>query len=346
MTIAGVSGREWKNLPLQNQGIVMPKKDRLLLYLKEKRDSWISGEMLSKEIGVSRSAVWKHIRRLKEDGYEILSSPKKGYLLRKDSELLLPNEIREGLRTRVLGKRQIHYLREVDSTNLKAKLLAEKGASEGTVVVAEEQSAGRGRRGRRWFSSPGNGIYMSLILRPSISPIGAPRITLMTAVAVAEALLAEVDLDVRIKWPNDLLVRGRKLVGILTEINTEMDAVNYIVVGIGMNVNTPAEDFPEEIREIATSIFRETGKRFSRIRLVKACLEQFETYYEMFKENRFPAIIRRWKELARIVGQRITVDVLGKEYAGQVVEIDADGVLILRDDRGGIHRIISGDVTL
>jgi len=325
----------------------MATKDLLLSYLKEKRGAWVSGESLSNEMSVSRTAIWKHVRKLKEEGYLIKSSPKKGYLLSRDSDLLLPNEIRERLSTRVFGKMDIHYFKELDSTNMKAKNLAEGGAREGTVVIAESQTAGRGRRGREWFSSSsGNGIYATLILRPAMSPIGAPRITLMTAVAVAEALLSLVELDVKIKWPNDILIKGRKLAGILTEITTEMDAVNYILVGLGLNVNTPSESFPKEIREKATSIFIETGAQFSRTRLIRTCLEQFEKYYEMFKENEFSSIIHRWKQLSDIVGKNISVGVIGQEHMGEVVDIDDDGVLILKDDQGRIQRIISGDVTL
>lgn len=297
-------------------------------------------------MAISRAAIWKHIRKLKEEGYVIESSPKKGYLLSKDSDLLLPHEIRQGLDTRVFGKRGIDYFEEVDSTNLKAKDLAEGGAPEGTVVIAERQTAGRGRRGRSWFSSSRNGIHMTLILRPAISPIGAPRITLMTAVAVAEALMSVVKLDVKIKWPNDILVNGKKLVGILTEISTEMDAVNYILVGIGLNVNTPLEDFPKEIQDSATSIFIETGEKFLRTPLLKACLEHFEIYYEIFRRNQFSQIMGRWRQLSGIVGQKIRVDVLGQDHTGDVIDIDDDGVLILKDAQGRLHRIISGDVTL
>ncbi len=324
----------------------MTTKNKLLSYLKEKRGAWVSGELLSNEMAVSRAAIWKHVRKLKEEGYVIESAPKKGYLLSRDSDLLLPNEIREGLGTRIFGKTDIHYFKEVDSTNMRAKDLAEGGAPEGDVIIAESQTAGRGRRGRSWFSSSGNGIYATLILRPAMPPIGAPRITLMTAVAVTEAILSLVKLDVKIKWPNDILVKGKKLAGILTEITTDMDAVNYIVVGLGLNVNTPFENFPKDIRNNATSIFIETGKQFSRIRLIRACLEQFEKYYEMFRENEFSPIMHRWKQLSGIVGQKIMVDVLGQNHMGEVVDIDDDGVLILKDEQDRLRRIFSGDVTL
>jgi BirA family biotin operon repressor/biotin-[acetyl-CoA-carboxylase] ligase len=191
--------------------IEMLKKDHLLLYFKEKGEEWVSGELLSKEFSVSRAAIWKHICKLKEDGYIIESSPKKGYFFRQGSDLILPNEIRDGLSTSVFGQRDIEYFKIVGSTNITAKELAEQGAAEGTLVIAETQSEGRGRRGRSWLSQAGRGIYATLILRPAMSPSGAPRITLMTAVAVAEALLSLLDLDVKIKWPKYIMVNGKNL---------------------------------------------------------------------------------------------------------------------------------------
>ena len=330
--------------PGQDVFFLMVTKDQLLVYLKEKRRTWISGELLSDELSVSRSAVWKHIRKLREEGYVIESSPKKGYLLRRDSDLLLPNEIRQGLNTKVFGKKDIEYSKEIDSTNTKAKDLAQRGAPEGTVVIAEKQTNGRGRRGRIWLSPEGDGIYATLILRPAMSPGGAPKITLMTAVAVAEALLSLVQIDIRIKWPNDILVNGRKLAGILTEITADMDAVNYIVVGLGLNVNTRSESFSEEIGKIATSIYIETGEQLSRARLIRAYLEQFEKYYKMFTQNEFAAIMGRWKQLSGFIGQKVMVDVMGQNYIGEVSDIDDDGVLILKDDQGRSRRIFSGDV--
>jgi len=232
----------------------MSTKDQLLLYLKERKGDWVSGEALSNKIAVSRSAVWKHICKLREEGYVIESSPKKGYLLRKAPDLLFPNEIREGLDTKVFGKRDIVYFTETDSTNTRAKDLAARGAPEGTLVISERQTKGRGRKGRSWFSPSQGGIYTSLILRPSISPSEAPKITLLSAVVVAETLRSLTGLSAIIKWPNDILINGKKIAGILTEMSTEMDAIDYIVVGLGLNVNTP--DFPDDIREKATSIFR------------------------------------------------------------------------------------------
>jgi len=322
----------------------MSTKDKLLSYLKERKGDWVSGEALSNKIAVSRSAVWKHICKLREEGYVIESSSKKGYLFRKASDLLLPNKIREGLDTKVFGKRDIVYFTETDSTNTRAKDLAAKGAPEGTLVISEKQNKGKGRKGRSWFSPSQEGIYASLILRPSISPSEAQKTTLLTAVVVAEALRTLTGLSVIIKWPNDILINGKKIAGILTEMSTEMDSIDHIVVGLGLNVNTP--DFPDDIRETATSIFIETGKHFPRVRFIQEYLKWYEEYYEIFKRTGFEPVIKRWKELTNMIGQRITVEMVSKKYFGEVQDIDKDGVLILKDNRGRSHRIFSGDVTL
>ncbi len=319
-------------------------KDQLLQYLKERKGNWVSGESLSNQMGVSRSAVWKHISKLKEEGYSIESAPKKGYLFRKASEMLLPYEIREGLETKLLGKGDIVYSKEIDSTNREAKDLADEGAPEGTLILSEAQIKGKGRKGRTWFSPPKGGIYISLILRPTISPVEAPKFTLLAAVAIAEALLSMTPLNINIKWPNDILVNGKKIAGILTEMSTEMDAVNYIVVGLGLNVNTPK--FPYEIQGIATSILIETGKVFPRVRLIQDYLQRYETYYEMVKKTGFDPIINRWKDLSNIIGKKVEVNVIGNQFIGEALDIDGDGALILRDDQGVFHRIISGDITL
>ncbi|MCP4680775.1 MAG: biotin--[acetyl-CoA-carboxylase] ligase [Desulfobacterales bacterium] len=321
-------------------------KDQLLKYLKEKRGNWISGESVSNKLSVSRSAIWKQIKKLREEGYVIESSPKKGYLLSKSSNLLFADDIPGGLDTKVFGKKGIHYFREIGSTNTKAKDLAASGAPEGTIIIAEQQTEGRGRRGRVWFSPPGKGIYISLILRPEMPPSEAPTMTLMTAIAVAEALISLVKLEVSIKWPNDILVRGKKIAGILTEISTEMDSIDFIIVGLGMNVNIPFESFPKEINDIVTSILIETGKHFSRIELIRAYLHFHEKYYKIFQKSGYEPIIERWKGLSDMIGQHLMVNVLGKEYSGEVIDMDNDGALILKDNQGGLHRIFSGDVTI
>ncbi len=324
----------------------MTTRDILLLYLKENRTGWVSGEYLSNKLEVSRTAINKHIKKLKDEGYQIESSTKKGYCFKGFGDLLLSNEIPDGLDTQIFGKQEIVCLKETDSTNLQAKELASKGAPEGTLVIAEKQTSGRGRKGRTWFSPQGHGIYASLILRPALSPAEAPGITLITAVAAAEALISLTRLPIRIKWPNDLLVNGKKLAGILTEISTEMDAVDYIIVGFGLNVNTPRDDFPKEIRNIATSVLIESGTVFSRINIIQSFLKHYETYYDIFKKGGFAEVRNKWKELTDIIGRKVMVEKVGKTYSGKVVDVDNDGVLILKDETGRSHRIFSGDLIL
>ena len=322
----------------------MVVRDQIVLHLEEAAGNWISCESLGDKLGVSRSTVARHISRLKEDGYAIESAPNKGYALRETFDLLVPRRIREGLETKAFGKKEIVYCTEIDSTNLKAKDLAARGAPEGTIVIAEKQTKGKGRKTRNWFSPPRDGIYLSLILRPNIAPRQAPRITLLTAVSVAETLRSLTALELTIKWPNDILVNGKKLAGILTEMSSEKDTTKYVVVGLGLNVNTPL--FPDDIRDRATSLLIETRKRFSRPALIREYLKWHERYYDIFQSMGFEPIRKRWKELAEIIGQQVTVAAIDKEYQGEVQDIDEDGALILQDKTGQVHRIIFGDVSL
>ncbi|MFH1490036.1 MAG: biotin--[acetyl-CoA-carboxylase] ligase, partial [Pseudomonadota bacterium] len=332
-----------KNIKTESES-GMSTKDSLLLHLKTHPGSWVSGESISRDHAVSRSAVWKQIRRLREEGYTIESSTKKGYRLLESPDLLLPQEIRDGLETRVFGKNEIHHFIETDSTNIRARELAEKGAPEGTLVLAEKQTGGRGRKGRNWHSPPRGGIYVSLILRPALSPAESPKITLLTAVALADALTSISPLEFRIKWPNDLLIHGKKIAGILTEMTTEMDRVGYIVVGLGLNVNT--RHFPASIAKTATSLCLEAGEMFSRVQLLRVFLTHFEERYTSFIHQGFEPVLNRWKDLSDIIGKPIRVDMIDGALVGTVQDVDADGVLLLKDDAGNIHRIFSGDVIL
>lgn len=322
----------------------MTTRDNILAYLKETKGDWVSGESLSAGLSVSRSAVWKHIRKLTEEGYLIKSSPGKGYMLEKASDMLLPEEIREGLKTRILGKKEIHHLKETVSTNITAKQLAAGGAPEGTLVVSEMQTGGKGRLGRNWFSPSGEGIYLSFILRPAVSPAEAPKITLMTAVAMAEALHSGPGLHVSIKWPNDILLGGKKLAGILTEISTEMDAVDYVIIGVGLNVNTVS--FPPDLKETATSLLLETGRVHSRSSLTTEFLKWFEEYYKLFQRADFKPILNRWRQFSHIGGRRIKVETISGMTSGTALDIDGDGFLMVEDDDGHIQKIYSGDITL
>jgi BirA family biotin operon repressor/biotin-[acetyl-CoA-carboxylase] ligase len=322
----------------------MAAKDQILLHLEERKGNWVSSESLAKKLAFDRSTIGKHISQLKIDGYPIESSPKEGYLLQETTDLVTPREIRDGLETKVFGKTDIVYFTETDSTNTRAKDLAARHAPEGALVLSEKQTRGRGREARSWFSPSRDGIYLSLILRPTIPPREAPKITLLTAVAVAETILSLTRLKIAIKWPNDILTGGKKLAGILTEIGTQGDDIDYVVVGLGLNVNTPR--FPDDIRDKATSVLIETGKRFSRVRIIREYLKWYEAYYEVFNNIGFDPVRKRWRELTNMIGQQITVETIDRKYTGEVQDIDRDGALIITDRAGKSHRIIFGDVTV
>jgi len=320
-------------------------KIRLLSWLKAHKDQWVPGEGISASLGISRTAVWKQINNLKAEGHRIQSVPRKGYRLTAMAELMAAEQIQAHLQTRILGRPALEVLKAIDSTNLRAKALAGQGAAEGTVVVADAQTHGRGRRGRTWFSPPGRSLYASIVLRPPLAPAQAPQITLMTAVAVAKCLQEAAQLDARIKWPNDILVGDKKIAGILTEISTEMDMVDYVVVGLGINVNTRRSEMPEEIQEIATSVAIETGQEANRAELLCKLLSRFEACYDLLKTSGFGPVMAQWREMTDIIGQHVYVDVLDKRHTGVVAFVDDDGVLVLKDHQGQLHRIFSGDVT-
>ncbi|MCL0065695.1 biotin--[acetyl-CoA-carboxylase] ligase [Dehalococcoidia bacterium] len=300
----------------------------------------VSGEELGQAMGISRTAVWKHITALRNDGYRIESSPGKGYWLVIAPDSLLPEEIKSGLNTSLLG-RQIAYHRELTSTQDAARALAAQGANEGTIVIAETQAAGRGRIGRAWASPPG-GIYLSIILRPAIEPSEALRFPLIAGVAAAQAIERLTGLKPQLKWPNDIIVGGRKAGGILTEMSAEMDRINHIIIGIGINVNT--ESFPDEIRGIATSLKTECGKEVSRVQLVQNILAQLESLYQVFQVSGFETIRERWKARSCTIGSRVSVRGEREQVEGEAIDIDEDGALILRKANGALERVLAGDV--
>ncbi|MBI9087945.1 MAG: biotin--[acetyl-CoA-carboxylase] ligase [Desulfobacterium sp.] len=322
----------------------MGNRETLLHLLKADPQNWISGEVLRQHLGISRNAVSKHIRALRATGYEIQSAPRKGYLLQGIEDRIIPEEIRDGLGTSVFGKQEIRCFTETDSTSLQARLLADDGAGEGALILAESQTRGRGRKGRTWFTPKGEGIFMSMILRPPISPMDASRLTLLTAVALAEALIDSTGLDIRIKWPNDILCKGKKLAGILTELTMEMDAVNHVIIGLGLNVNTPKESFPEELKGKASSILAESGISHSRCKITQRFLERFERHYNDLLSDGFPDLLDRWKALSDTIGQRVCVEMIGKSLTGTIRDMDPNGFLVLEDENGVRHRILSGDL--
>ncbi|MCK9276108.1 MAG: biotin--[acetyl-CoA-carboxylase] ligase [Syntrophales bacterium] len=303
----------------------------------------VSGEALGKAAGTSRTAVWKHIKDLRKEGYAIASSPRRGYSLIRSPDVLIPEEIEDGLSTHVLG-RTIKYYHETPSTQDMAKQIALTGSAEGTVAVAETQTRGRGRMGRAWSSPPG-GIYFSMILRPELSPVEAPKIPLVVGVAVAEAIEKAAGLYPKLKWPNDILINGKKIAGILAEMSAETDRVEWIVIGIGINVNTRRAAFPEELKTIATSLRAETGLSLKRVEILQSILFEIENSYENFLTEGFEPIRRRWKELSHMIGANVTVTRGKQRVEGRAVDIDEGGALILQRTGGDLQRITFGDIS-
>lgn len=313
----------------------------ILDFLIQHKDEFVSGQQISEQLGISRTAVWKHIRVLKQRGYVIESYTKKGYCLREAPELLSEQAIEEGLSTKVVG-RHIVYRERVDSTNNVAKKLADEGAPEGTIVVAEEQTGGRGRINRLFLSPFAKGVWFSLILRPNIPPMEVSKMTLLAAVAVARAIRHHGLTDCGIKWPNDILVKGRKMVGILTELNGSAEKVNYIIMGIGVNTGITAEDLSKDLQPIVTSFARE-GVRVSRLALLETLLKEIERLYQTVCRDGFAPVLAEWRALSCMLGQDVTVTSIDKTFSGKAVDIDENGNLLVATPEG-VEVVMAGDI--
>ncbi|HIQ97372.1 MAG TPA: biotin--[acetyl-CoA-carboxylase] ligase [Candidatus Limivivens merdigallinarum] len=318
-------------------------KSKILEILKA-RDGYVSGQELSEYFQVSRTAVWKAVARLKEEGYQIESVQKKGYRLVASPDVVLAEEIQSILKTR-WAAREICYLKTVDSTNRYAKKKAEEGAPHGALVVAEEQTQGKGRMGRNWSDPAGQNIAMTLILRPAIQPQSASMVTLVAGLSVARALKTLCGLDVKIKWPNDVVAGGRKLCGILSEMSAEMSGIHYLVIGIGINVNT--EHFPEELRDKATSLYLETGEKMQRARIIAACMEYFEEDFSLFEKTMDLSLLKDQYE-ALLINKDEKVKVLERDasYVGIAKGIDWEGELLVEKEDGSLTRVYAGEVSV
>ncbi len=316
--------------------------DKILSIFKQRKDAFVSGEELSRILGISRAAIWKHIQKIKEMGYVVAASPHLGYQLTATPDRLIPSEIKYELNTHIIGK-EIYTYQILDSTNNTAEKLAMDGAEQGVVVIAEGQFKGRGRLGRSWVSPKEKGIYLSVILRPKIPPSATPKITLIASVATAMAIRKISSLPALIKWPNDVFIKNKKISGILTEIAARPDTIKFLILGIGINVNTPKEFLPAE----ATSISEELGQPINRIALAKELLRELEKYYLLFNHKGFECIIGEWQNLSATLGSRVRVEDSENVYEGQAVGIDkVTGSLIVRKDNGFSSTVLSGDVKI
>ena len=307
--------------------------------------TFISGQQIANHIGCSRTAVWKHIEEFRTEGFVVEAVRNKGYRIIFTPEKVTANEIQLGLQTKTLGK-MIHYEESVETTQKIAHTLADDGVPEGTLVVAEEQHGGKGRLMRPWYSPKYSGIWMSLILRPKIPFQQAPQLTLLAAVAVAQAIEHTTNLKPQIKWPNDILINRKKVTGILTEMQAESDRIHSVIIGIGMNVNQQKNDFPEELQDIATSLLIEGQNKVSRARVIQEILVRIEALYEQFLEEGFLPIKKLWESYAISLGQEIKATTVNNVIIGKAIGITDEGVLLLEDSSGKVHSIYSADIQI
>lgn len=320
------------------------RKDDILRFLMRSRTGHVSGGDLAKKLNVSRTAVWKHIKTLKQKGYSIEAIPSKGYRLLSVPDVILPDDVRKGLKTSVIG-RKLHLLPETVSTNTLAASMAREGAVEGTVVIAEFQTGGKGRLGRTWTSPPGN-LYLSVVLRPDIPPYKAPLITLMGAVAVASSIREQLKLRVGIKWPNDIYFAGKKMGGILTEMSAEPDRVHHVVLGIGIDVNMELKELPLEVRRMSTTLAVETCGKIDRTALLRQVLSELDRWYAKFLENE-SSVLTEWRKLDITLGSSVSVAFgPGNVMEGIADDLDQEGRLVLRLKDGALRTVAAGDVTI
>ena len=315
----------------------------LLTLLTENATIVISGARIAKEIGVSRSTVWRWVTRLREVGVKVKGQPRTGYFLEKVPDILTPDMLRQRLKGSLFGKKVYHFFK-IDSTNRVALELAQADEPEGAVILGEEQTAGRGRAGRTWHSEKATGIYVTLVLRPKLAPVQAPLLTMMAGLSARTAVQAVSGLEVDLKWPNDLIINGKKVGGILTEMMAEPNQVRYVIVGIGLNVNQ--EKFPTEISSVATSLRAASGKSQSRLELLVLLLREFETDYNRFLREGSASVVERFEALSSYArGKRVRVSSGDEVFVGMTAGLGPEGLLKVRREDGQVVTVLAGDVT-
>ena len=316
-------------------------KTKILMALKGTED-YVSGQELCERFGVSRTAIWKVMEKLKEEGYEIASVRNKGYKLVHAPDIFSAEEIKSRIHTRMIA-RNVLFFDELDSTNTYCKKHGDE-LEEGTLVVADRQDAGKGSRGRGWESPAGVAVYMSLLLKPDILPMYAPRLTLVMAVSIVRAL-RRMGIEAGIKWPNDVVMNGKKLVGILTEMSSEVSYIHHVVIGAGINVQT--EEFPEEIAHRATSLYIETGERLSRSELVAVVMDCFEEDYEKFLKNQdLSELLEQYTQFSVTIGKEVRILAPGKEYVATALSVDKEGQLLVEKEDGERVKVFADEVSV
>ncbi|MBH5317923.1 biotin--[acetyl-CoA-carboxylase] ligase [Paenibacillus sp. GSMTC-2017] len=317
--------------------------ETLLEVFRQNRDQYVSGALMSQKLNVSRTAIWKHIKKLEAAGYEFEASTKLGYRLLVEPDPIIGEQLRDRLTTVRFGK-QLVCFEEVKSTQDLARTLAEEGAPEGTLVIAEKQTGGRGRMGRGWVSPQGKGIWMSMIMRPEVPIHCAPQLTLLTAVALCRSLKRITSLPIGIKWPNDLLVNGKKISGILLESAAEDERLKYIIAGIGISVNLTESDYPEELLSKATSLRIAGGHSFDRTVIINEFLKEWEQLYDLFQQEGFSSILSLWESLSVSIGKTVMLNTPQGELIGVPVGLEESGAIRVRREDGSEVAIFSAEM--
>jgi BirA family biotin operon repressor/biotin-[acetyl-CoA-carboxylase] ligase len=318
---------------------------KILAALRANPDG-VSGAQLAEELAISRAAVWARIDDLRKVGYDIEAGPHFGYKLVDSPDALHADDLLARLgKTKVIG-RDIQVFEQTTSTNDVVEKLARDGVKEGVVVYAESQTKGRGRLGRVWQSPTRKGLWFSILLRPNLRPQETTQLTVISATALRRAIKTVTDLTVDIKWPNDLLIGGKKVVGILTEMSAEVDRVRYIIIGIGVDVNQDAAEFPEELSKIATSLKLETGGKICRAELATEILRELDRDYARICAGKFPEVADEWEAACVTIGKNVTVHTGDLKFRGRAEALDDDGALLVRTEHGHLERVIGGDVML
>ncbi|WP_440109770.1 biotin--[acetyl-CoA-carboxylase] ligase [Paenibacillus sp. QZ-Y1] len=323
----------------------MTKHEELLHMLLNAEGQFVSGEEISRSLSISRTAVWKHVNKLRDLGYEFEAVSRKGYRLVTKPDSIDATALQLALGTTSFGRKAV-LLNSTLSTQGDVQKLAEQGQAEGAVVLAEEQTGGRGRFGRKWFSPPGKGIWMSVLLRPDLPLQNTPQLTLLTGVAVCRAVRSCTGADAGIKWPNDLLIDGRKVCGILLESTVEDHEVRYCIAGIGVDVNFDPKDYPEDLMTIATSLKMETGQSIDRTKLAAAILTELEQLYFLYQKEGFGVISALWEALSVSMNRAIKVANPQGVIEGTAIGLDPSGALIVEREHGERVTIFSGEISL
>lgn len=318
---------------------------KILSALRENADG-VSGAHLADQLKISRAAIWSRIEELRSLGYEIEAGPHFGYRLVGEPDALHADDLLARLgKTKVIG-RNIQVFEQTTSTNDVVEKLARDGVREGVVVFAESQTKGRGRLGRKWISPNRKGLWFSILLRPDLRPQETTQLTVASATALRRAIVSETNLQMEIKWPNDILIGGKKVAGILTELSAELDKVRHVILGIGIDVNLDANELPNDLKRIATSLKIESGEKISRAELAAAILRELDFDYARICAGKFSQVADEWEEHCTTIGKNVIVQIGDRKIRGRAESLDDDGALLLRTEHGRLERIIGGDVTL